>query len=172
MFPLARVRIGEGSMRPALGPGDYVLVNRWAYRHRAPAVGDLVVLRNPEREGQFLCKRIVGVTDAGAYVVVGDNAAASRDRRHFGPVPRGLIGGKGGRAARGARGRRVGVRDVVLPPRGPVRVPDPVRVRGAGGRGDPDVGDAALLLRPHARGRLHRGVRGHVLLLLPGVPPP
>ncbi len=91
-------------MSPGLGPGDYVLVNRWAYRTRAPAVGDLVVLRNPEREGQFLCKRIAGVTDSGAYVVSGDNAAASRDSRHFGPVPRGLIVGRVWRAARGARG--------------------------------------------------------------------
>ena len=99
MFPLARFRIEEGSMRPALGPGDYVLVNRWAYRHRAPAVGDLVVLRNPEREGQFLCKRIAGVTDSGAYVVLGDNAAESRDSRQFGPVPRGFIVGKVWRSA-------------------------------------------------------------------------
>lgn len=95
-------------MRPTLGPGDYVLVNRWAYRSRAPEVGDLVVLRNPEREREFLCKRIVGVTDAGAYVVVGDNAAASRDSRHFGPVPRGLIVGKVWRSARGARGTAQG----------------------------------------------------------------
>ena len=45
-------------MSPAVGPGDYVLVNRWAYRSHAPEVGDLAVLRNPEREGQFLCERV------------------------------------------------------------------------------------------------------------------
>ncbi len=91
-------------MAPALDPGDYVLVNRWAYRSRAPAVGDLVVLRNPEREGQFLCKRIAGVTGSGAYVVRGDNAAASRDSRHFGPVPRSLIVGRVWRSARAGAG--------------------------------------------------------------------
>ncbi|HEY4705536.1 MAG TPA: nickel-type superoxide dismutase maturation protease [Thermoplasmata archaeon] len=112
MFPLARFRVEERSMSPAVGPGDYVLVNRWAYRSHAPEVGDLVVLRNPEREGQFLCKRIAGVTDSGAYVVLGDNTAASRDSRQFGPVPRGLIVGKVWRSARAG-------------PRGPARPESP-----------------------------------------------
>ncbi len=91
-------------MSPALDPGDYVLVNRWAYRSRAPEVGDLVVLRNPEREGQFLCKRVAGVTDSGTYVVLGDNAAESRDSRRFGPVPRDLIVGRVWRSARAGAG--------------------------------------------------------------------
>jgi nickel-type superoxide dismutase maturation protease len=94
MFPLARFRVEERSMSPALDPGDYVIVNTWAYRRREPGVGDLVVLQDPQREGRFLCKRIAEVEASGLYIVRGDNDAASRDSRSFGPVPRRLILGK------------------------------------------------------------------------------
>ena len=94
MFPLARFRVEDQSMEPGFRPGDYVLVNRWAYRHREPSPGDIVVLRNPEAPAQFLVKRVASRNPAGDYVVVGDNANHSRDSRHFGPVPRGLIIGK------------------------------------------------------------------------------
>jgi len=100
MFPLKRFRVAERSMSPALEPGDYVLVNRWAYRRREPAVGDLVVLRDPEREGRFLVKRIARVGPPGSYVVAGENPADSRDSRAFGPVPRSAIVGRVWRAAR------------------------------------------------------------------------
>jgi len=94
MFPLARFRVEERSMSPALDPGNYVIVNRWAYRRHEPAIGDLVVLQDPQREGRFLCKRIAEVEASGLYIVRGDNAAVSRDSRTFGPVPRRLILGK------------------------------------------------------------------------------
>jgi len=81
-------------MSPDLEPKDYVIVNRWAYRRREPGVGDLVVLRDPEVEGRFLCKRIAGVSGAGLYAVRGDNEAVSRDSRSFGPVPVNLIVGR------------------------------------------------------------------------------
>ena len=54
MFPLRRFRIEDESMRPTLEPGDYVLVNRWAYRVRPPRRGDLVVVRDPELSDRFL----------------------------------------------------------------------------------------------------------------------
>jgi nickel-type superoxide dismutase maturation protease len=101
MFPLVRFRVEQRSMSPLLNPGDYVIVNRWAYALHEPRVGDLVVLRDPEREGRFLCKRIAEVTDSGTYVVRGENEAVSRDSGRFGPVPRRLIVGKVWRAARG-----------------------------------------------------------------------
>jgi len=66
MFPLARFRVEQRSMSPLLVPGDYVLVNRWAYRSRDPAVGDLVVFRDPERQGRYRCKRIAGATGSGS----------------------------------------------------------------------------------------------------------
>jgi nickel-type superoxide dismutase maturation protease len=94
MFPLKRFRVEQRSMSPALEPGDYVLVNRWAYRRREPAIGDVVVLRDPERTGKFLVKRIARANGTGSYAVVGENGAVSRDSRVFGPVPRSAIVGK------------------------------------------------------------------------------
>jgi nickel-type superoxide dismutase maturation protease len=94
MFPLARFRIEDRSMEPALHAGDYVLVNRWAYRKKAPVAGDLVVLRNPEATDQFLIKRIMSGDVTTGFFVLGDNTPHSRDSRHFGMVPIHLIVGK------------------------------------------------------------------------------
>ena len=95
-------------MGPGLEPGDYVIVNRWAYRTRDPAVGDLVVLADPQREGRFLCKRVDAVTGVGSYLVRGDNAAVSRDSGSFGPIPRDLIVGRVWLSVRGRPKRRDG----------------------------------------------------------------
>ena len=80
-------------MEPELSPGDYVLANRWAYRRGDPAKGDVVVFRDPEGH-RFLVKRVAEAFNGNAYFVVGDNLAASRDSRSFGPVPRELIVGR------------------------------------------------------------------------------
>lgn len=93
MFPLARIRVVDDSMRPALTPGDYVVVNRWAYRFRDPREGDVVLLRSPEGP-RFLVKRVVNVVDREKVFVIGDNLERSRDSRHFGPVHRSAIIGR------------------------------------------------------------------------------
>ena len=87
MFPLGRFRVDDDSMRPTLDPGDYVLVNRWAYRIRGPRAGEIVVLRDPEAPDRFLVKRISGTPGPSGLTVVGDNTDRSRDSRAFGPVP-------------------------------------------------------------------------------------
>ncbi|HYT00180.1 MAG TPA: nickel-type superoxide dismutase maturation protease [Thermoplasmata archaeon] len=94
MFPLGRFRVDDDSMRPTLDPGDYVLVNRWAYRIRSPRAGEIVVLRDPEAPDRFLVKRISGTGGPSGLAVVGDNADRSRDSRAFGPVPPERIIGK------------------------------------------------------------------------------
>jgi signal peptidase I len=81
-------------MRPTLKPGDFVLVNTWAYAWRPPSKGELVVLRSPEEPGRFLVKRVATVLASGGVVVVGDNAERSRDSRHFGPVARRNVVGR------------------------------------------------------------------------------
>jgi len=93
-FPFARFRVRHRSMSPLLNPGDFLIVNRWAYAFRDPRIGDLIVFKDPEREGRFLCKRVVEVKDAGTFVVRGENLAVSRDSRSFGPVSRDLIVGR------------------------------------------------------------------------------
>jgi nickel-type superoxide dismutase maturation protease len=92
-FPLRRFRVEDDSMRPTLEPGDYVLVNRWAYRVRKPTKGDVVVVKDPEDPERFLVKRISDV-DPSRIEVVGDNEAHSRDSRRFGPVPLEEVVGK------------------------------------------------------------------------------
>lgn len=99
MFPIARFRVSDRSMEPGLSPGDYVLVNRWAYALARPEPGDLVVLRDPIATDRFLVKRVADVTATGV-VVVGDNEASSRDSRAFGPVTHEAIVGKVWRAIR------------------------------------------------------------------------
>ena len=94
MFPLRRFRVEDESMRPTLEPGDYVLVNAWAYRFRRPGRGDLVVVRDPEAPERFLVKRVSEATDAARVQVVGDNRTMSRDSRAFGPVAIDRIVGK------------------------------------------------------------------------------
>lgn len=81
-------------MEPALRAGDYVLVYRWAYRRRRPHVGDVVVLHDPEEADRYLVKRVAGMGPPDRVVVLGDNHAASRDSRQFGPVGMGSIVGR------------------------------------------------------------------------------
>ena len=81
-------------MRPTIEPGDYVLVNRWAYRVRRPRRGDLVVVRDPELSDRFLVKRVSETQASTQIRLEGDNAAASRDSRAFGAVPLDRIVGK------------------------------------------------------------------------------
>ena len=76
-------RVEQRSMEPTLREGQYLLVNRAAYLNLgailarrasaaepeldsvplfgSPARGDLVVLRHPDRPGQHLIKRVVGL---------------------------------------------------------------------------------------------------------------
>ena len=98
-LPFGRYIVEGPSMEPSYRAGDRVLVNRLAYLWRRPAAGDVVVLRDPERAGHYLLKRIAQAPDGAdpgpaRFYVVGDNAAASRDSRVFGPVERRQIIGK------------------------------------------------------------------------------
>lgn len=74
-------------MRPHLNPGDYVVVNRWAYRLRPPAAGDVVVLSDPEARDRLLVKRVSQTLPNNEVILAGDNMERSRDSRGFGSVP-------------------------------------------------------------------------------------
>jgi signal peptidase I len=97
--PVSRYVVEGSSMQPAFRSGDRVLVNRLAYRSRAPRAGEVVVLRDPEREGHVLLKRVGDapeqfVASPTRVYVLGDNEAESRDSRAFGTVALGQILGK------------------------------------------------------------------------------
>jgi len=94
MLPIARFKIEDRSMEPALKSGDYVFVNKLAYVFGNPSKGDVVVLRHPEEKGKFLIKRVSLVTNSDKYYVAGDNKSFSQDSRHFGSIKKDLIIGK------------------------------------------------------------------------------
>jgi signal peptidase I len=52
--------IPSGAMQPTLLVGDSILVDKSAYRDRAPRRGDIVVFRYPQDERRDFVKRIVG----------------------------------------------------------------------------------------------------------------
>ena len=57
----ARVRVDGLSMLPTLKDGEFVLVNRLAYRIGEPTRGDIVVFRSTTNFDLDLIKRIIGV---------------------------------------------------------------------------------------------------------------
>jgi signal peptidase I len=93
-MPIARYIVDGPSMEPAYRPGDRLLVNRLAYLRHPPRAGDAVVFRDPDDSRRLLLKRVAYAADDRRFVVLGDNAAESRDSRHFGAIKRSLIVGK------------------------------------------------------------------------------
>jgi signal peptidase I len=57
---VSAVEIKGVSMSPTLAAGDRFLLNRFAFLHREPQRGELVVLKDPET-GELIVKRIVGM---------------------------------------------------------------------------------------------------------------
>lgn len=58
----ARVRVDGLSMLPTLQDGEFVLVNRLAYRLGLPSRGDIIVFRSTTQPDLDLIKRIVGTS--------------------------------------------------------------------------------------------------------------
>jgi signal peptidase I len=86
---LLRLEVEGVSMVPVLAPGDRILV----LRTDQVAVGDIIVCSDPDGGEGTLIKRVSGI-DRNSVRVEGDNFGASRDSRHFGPVPRSAIIGR------------------------------------------------------------------------------
>jgi signal peptidase I len=73
----ARVRVDGFSMVPTLKDGEYVLVNRLAYRNKLPERGDIIVFASPQTTDLDLIKRVIGlpgdrVRISGGVVQVND----------------------------------------------------------------------------------------------------
>jgi signal peptidase I len=56
----ARVRVDGSSMLPTLQNGEYVLVNRLAFRNNLPSRGDIIVFVSPQTPDLDLIKRVIG----------------------------------------------------------------------------------------------------------------
>lgn len=91
---LTRYAVSGPSMAPALRDGDWVVVDRAAYRRRRPRPGEVVIVTDPRDRARELIKRLTRVGDDGRWWVEGDNPAASTDSRSFGPVEESAIAGR------------------------------------------------------------------------------
>lgn len=57
----ARVRVENVSMQPTLKPGEFLLVNRVAYRFGEPSIGDIIVFHAPGTNDMDYIKRVIGL---------------------------------------------------------------------------------------------------------------
>ncbi|MBV8161631.1 MAG: nickel-type superoxide dismutase maturation protease [Acidimicrobiia bacterium] len=90
-WPLRRVAVHGDSMRPALAPGDRLVVLAWPWWR--PRRGQVVAVVDPRDGRRVLVKRVASADERGV-TVLGDNATTSTDSRTFGPVDRALVLGR------------------------------------------------------------------------------
>lgn len=57
----ARVRVENISMKPTLQPGEFLLVNRVAYKIGEPEIGDIIVFHAPGASDLDYIKRVIGL---------------------------------------------------------------------------------------------------------------
>jgi signal peptidase I len=60
-FVVARVRVENISMKPTLLPGEFLLVNKMAYKFSGMQRGDIVVFHNPQKITEDFIKRLIGL---------------------------------------------------------------------------------------------------------------
>jgi signal peptidase I len=57
----ARIRVDGFSMEPTLQNGEFVIVNKLAYKLGSPSIGDVIVFHYPRDPSQEYIKRIIGL---------------------------------------------------------------------------------------------------------------
>lgn len=60
---IARVRVENVSMKPTLQPGQFILVNKFAYRMGSIKYGDIIVFHYPLDPEEDYIKRVIGLPD-------------------------------------------------------------------------------------------------------------
>ncbi|NPV86150.1 MAG: signal peptidase I [Anaerolineae bacterium] len=58
---VARVRVENISMQPTLQPGEFILVNKFAYRLGEVRRGDIIVFQYPQNPQEDFIKRVIGL---------------------------------------------------------------------------------------------------------------
>jgi signal peptidase I len=64
----ARVRVENVSMQPTLHQGEFLLVNKIAYKNSLPRTGDIIVFHAPPEPGEDFIKRVIGAP--GDHVLI------------------------------------------------------------------------------------------------------
>lgn len=67
-FVVQAFKIPSGSMLPTLQVGDHILVNKFIYRFRDPARGDVIVFKYPVDESRDFIKRVVAVGGEEVFI--------------------------------------------------------------------------------------------------------
>jgi len=67
----ARVRVDGTSMRPTLEDGEFILVNRLAYRFGQVQRGDIIVFHYPQEPKEELIKRVIGLPEDEVRIAQG-----------------------------------------------------------------------------------------------------
>ncbi len=75
----ARVRVESISMEPSLHAGEFVVVNKLAYRWKPPERGDIIVFRFPLDPDKRYIKRVIGLP--------GDTVEAREGRIYVNGIP-------------------------------------------------------------------------------------
>jgi signal peptidase I len=58
----ARIRVDGNSMEPTLRNGEFVIVNKLAYKFGSPSIGDVIVFHYPRDPNQEYIKRVIGLS--------------------------------------------------------------------------------------------------------------
>jgi signal peptidase I len=89
-----RVAVAGHSMAPTLRAGDWLLVDPDAFGRRAPAVGELVVARDPRQPARWLVKRVADIGPGGRLSLAGDHPAHAQDSDVLGTIEPGDVIGR------------------------------------------------------------------------------
>jgi signal peptidase I len=79
----ARVRVENVSMQPTLMPGEFLLVNRMAYKLGQPHIGDIIVFHAPGVSDLDYIKRVIGLP--GDVVRISDGTVYVNDQPLYEP---------------------------------------------------------------------------------------
>lgn len=63
--------VSGSSMSPTFETGQYLIVDELSYRLESPARGDVIILKKPRQENEFLIKRIVGLPGETITIIGG-----------------------------------------------------------------------------------------------------
>ncbi|HVN54720.1 MAG TPA: signal peptidase I [Anaerolineaceae bacterium] len=74
----ARVRVENISMLPTLQPGEFVLINKLAYKVGTPSRGDIIVFHYPRDPKEDYIKRVIGLP--GDTVVIENGHVTVNDQ--------------------------------------------------------------------------------------------